>query len=238
MDMEGEDDETINFIALETELHAAIEEDAKYWRENDAKLKAVEQRVATFDEFRDLVKASHLKPLDRTEKLNSLQPKRSSIWNSLAPRKKQGVEMETTQPCTLNMIQHGDSVPTTVEFVRRWRPLDICDRLLLLKRTGAQTVGQLVKSEIPVGILGEILQALLAFPSNTTDIVFVVRLLEALTEAKRFNLSLQFLSSVEKATCKQLMEKLNRSFQNRQQDLAEEGITEWTVLELKNKYKM
>lgn len=76
-------------------------------------------------------------------------------------------------------------MPTTVEFVRRWRPLDICDRLLLLKRTGAQTVGQLVKSEIPVGILGEILQALLAFPSNTTDIVFVVRLLEALTEAKR-----------------------------------------------------
>jgi hypothetical protein len=38
--------------------------------------------------------------------------------------------------------------------------------------------------------------------------------------------------------CKQLMEKLSTSFQNRQQDLAEEGITEWTVLELKNKYKV
>lgn len=77
-------------------------------------------------------------------------------------------------------------MPTTKEeFVRRWRPLDMCDRLLLLKLTGAQTVGQLVKSEIPVGILGEILQALLAFPSNTPEIVFVVRLLEALTEAKR-----------------------------------------------------
>jgi hypothetical protein len=50
--MEGEDDDTINFGALETELHAAIEEDAKYWRENDAKLRAVEQQVATFDEFR------------------------------------------------------------------------------------------------------------------------------------------------------------------------------------------
>jgi hypothetical protein len=34
------------------------------------------------------------------------------------------------------------------------------------------------------------------------------------------------------------MEKLNSSFQNRQQDLAEEGITEWTVLELKNKYNV
>jgi len=84
------------------------------------------------------------------------------------------------------LMQHDDHVPTTtVEFVRQWRPLDICDRLLLLKLIGAQNVGQLVKSEIPVGILGEILQALLAFPSNTPDIVFVVRLLDSLTEAKR-----------------------------------------------------
>lgn len=234
-----DDDDTINFSALETELHAAIEEDAKYWQENDAKFRAIEQRVATYDEFRDLVKASNLKPLDKTEKLSSFQSKRSSIWNSLAPKKKQGIEMETTQPCSQSMIQQDDHVPTTtLEFVRQWRPLDICDRLLLLKLIGAQNVGQLVKSEIPVGMLGEILQALLAFPSNTPDIVFVVRLLESLTEAKRFNLSLQFLSSVEKATCKQLMEKLNSSFQNRQQDLAEEGITEWTVLELKSKYKV
>ncbi|PNF33647.1 Coiled-coil domain-containing protein 103 [Cryptotermes secundus] len=239
VDMEDEDDDTINFSALETELHAALEEDAKYWRENDAKLRAVEQRVATFDEFRDLVKASHLKPLDKQEKLNIFQSKRSSIWNSLAPKKKQGIEMETTQSHSLNMMQQDDHVPmTTVEFIQQWRPLDICDRLLLLKFTGAHKVGELVKSEIPVGILGEILQALLAFSLNTPDIVFVVRLLESLTEAKRFNLSLQFLSSVEKETCRQLMEKLSSSFQNRQQDLAEEGITEWTVLELKNKYKV
>ena len=59
-------------------------------------------------------------------------------------------------------MQQDDHVPTTtLEFVRQWRPLDICDRLLLLKLIGAQNVGQLVKSEIPVGMLGEILQALL-----------------------------------------------------------------------------
>jgi hypothetical protein len=52
VDVEDEDDDTINYTALESELHAALEEDAKYWRENDAKFRAVEQRVATFDEFR------------------------------------------------------------------------------------------------------------------------------------------------------------------------------------------
>lgn len=51
-DVEDEDDDTINYNALESELHAALEEDAKYWRENDAKFRAVEQGVATFDEFR------------------------------------------------------------------------------------------------------------------------------------------------------------------------------------------
>lgn len=53
VDMEDDDDDDIiNFSALETELHAAIEEDAKYWQENDAKFRAIEQRVATYDEFR------------------------------------------------------------------------------------------------------------------------------------------------------------------------------------------
>jgi hypothetical protein len=47
-----DDDDTINFSALETELQAALEEDARYWRENDAKFRAVDQGVATFDEFR------------------------------------------------------------------------------------------------------------------------------------------------------------------------------------------
>nr|CAD7262056.1 unnamed protein product [Timema shepardi] len=133
----------------------------------------------------------------------------------------------------------GDRLPaTTAEFVQAWRPLDICDRLQLLKKMGPAAMGHLLRVEIPVGILGEILQALLAFPPNTSDIVLVVGLLEALSEAKRFSLSLQFLSSVEKATGRQLMEKLNSSLQNRQQDLAEQGVTEWTVLELKNKYKV
>jgi hypothetical protein len=57
------------------------------------------------DSCRDLVKAAHLKPLDKTEKLNSFQSKRSSIWNSLAPKKKQGLEMETTQSHPQSVMQ-------------------------------------------------------------------------------------------------------------------------------------
>ena len=46
----GSDD--INFVELERELRAAIEQDQRRAAQNDAKLRAVQQRVGTYDEFR------------------------------------------------------------------------------------------------------------------------------------------------------------------------------------------
>lgn len=42
----------MNFGILEKELEAAIAADEKYERENSAKFRAVEQKVASYDEFR------------------------------------------------------------------------------------------------------------------------------------------------------------------------------------------
>ena len=42
----------INFLALEKELECAVEADKKYRRENDAKFRALHQKVATYEEFR------------------------------------------------------------------------------------------------------------------------------------------------------------------------------------------
>lgn len=47
-----ERNDIIDFKALEKELHAALTADEKYKRENAAKLRAVEQRVASYEEFR------------------------------------------------------------------------------------------------------------------------------------------------------------------------------------------
>ncbi|XP_012581619.1 PREDICTED: coiled-coil domain-containing protein 103 [Condylura cristata] len=60
---------TIDFKALEKELQAALAADEKYKRENAAKFRAVEQRVASYEEFRGIVLASHLKPLERKDKI-------------------------------------------------------------------------------------------------------------------------------------------------------------------------
>lgn len=45
-------EDKVDFEVLETELQNAIQEDFKYWRENSAKLRAVNQRVSSYDEFR------------------------------------------------------------------------------------------------------------------------------------------------------------------------------------------
>ena len=45
-------EDTIDFGKLEDEVHAAVDADERYWRENDAKFRAVEQKVASYDEFK------------------------------------------------------------------------------------------------------------------------------------------------------------------------------------------
>lgn len=64
-----ENDDQIDFIKLEKEFSRAVEADAKYQRENAAKFRAVEQRVGSYEEFKDIVAASHLKPLEKKDRI-------------------------------------------------------------------------------------------------------------------------------------------------------------------------
>ena len=49
------DEEAIDLGRLQRELVSAIEADRKYSRENDAKFRAVHQKVATYEEFRYVI---------------------------------------------------------------------------------------------------------------------------------------------------------------------------------------
>lgn len=44
--------EVIDFSQLERELQGAVESEERYQRENEAKLRAVHQKVASYSEFR------------------------------------------------------------------------------------------------------------------------------------------------------------------------------------------
>ncbi|XP_012711620.1 coiled-coil domain-containing protein 103 [Fundulus heteroclitus] len=73
--------DVIDFPALEKELQAAVESERRYQRENQAKLRAVNQGV-DYDQFRGLVRSSHLKPLDKKDKDGG---PRKQPWNPVAP---------------------------------------------------------------------------------------------------------------------------------------------------------
>lgn len=44
--------DVIDFAALERELHGAIDSEQRHKRENEAKLRAIDQRVSSYEQFR------------------------------------------------------------------------------------------------------------------------------------------------------------------------------------------
>ncbi|KAM9346305.1 dynein axonemal assembly factor 19 [Symphorus nematophorus] len=74
--------DVIDFSALERELQGAVESERRYQRENEAKLRAVSQRVSSYSQFRDLVLSCHLKPLEKKDRDGA--PRRQP-WNPVAP---------------------------------------------------------------------------------------------------------------------------------------------------------
>uniref|UniRef100_A0A8V5GWU2 Uncharacterized protein n=1 Tax=Melopsittacus undulatus TaxID=13146 RepID=A0A8V5GWU2_MELUD len=67
--------------ALEQELQAAVEEDERRDRENAAKLRALRQHLPSYEQFRSIVLASHLKPLEKKDKMGQ---RRNVLWNPCA----------------------------------------------------------------------------------------------------------------------------------------------------------
>lgn len=54
----------------------------------------------------------------------------------------------------------------------------------------------------------------------------------------RFELAIEFLSATELDTLCNLFDKLEESLKSGQQDLAEQGVTEWSLSTLRRKYRV
>ena len=52
--------EVVDYKYLEEELHQALRKDELYQLQNDAKIRAVEQRVPTYNHFREMVRKNLL----------------------------------------------------------------------------------------------------------------------------------------------------------------------------------
>ncbi|KAM6450023.1 dynein axonemal assembly factor 19 [Liasis olivaceus] len=193
----------IDFHALEKELEEAIAADEKYQRENEAKFRAVHQKVSSYEEFRDIVLASHLKPLEKKDKMAN---GRNVLWNSYA------VKTNHKQESKIELPQELERLPeTSAEFYRDWRRCmkNNQERYHLLLQLGSQNLGRIFQTDLAFGLLGEFLMVLNK-NARIEDCNAILDILENLSGTKRFGLNVELLSEKEKESCRQLFEKLQK----------------------------
>ncbi|XP_078385970.1 dynein axonemal assembly factor 19 isoform X1 [Cetorhinus maximus] len=199
-----EESETLDFKALESELQTALFLDEKHKRENDAKFRAVHQKVGSYEEFRDIVLASHLKPLDLRDKLGA----RNQPWNICAR------STSTKDSVQVGLSKHPNSQPkTAAEFSRDWRRYYSTEpeKYNFLLNLGGQLLGSIFHAEIGFGFLGEFL-VILCNHFQPTDGQAIYWILLHLSQTQRFDLNVDFLNGRER-------EKGMRLFQMLQQEL-------------------
>lgn len=185
-------DDDIDFQKLAKDVSTALAKDEKYQRENDAKFRAIHQKVKSYDEFRDIVEASHLRPLDKDDKIGGVSYQK---WNHLADKK-----------ATVNNTEVNDSISTPLqfnqpsnsfEFTRTWKrncssPKDKCDYLLSIKP-------EILKKCLDADcMLGDIVIALDSnFKEYSNQIPELFTIFQTVSTTSRFSLSLDFLSKDE-----------------------------------------
>ncbi|TPP61895.1 Coiled-coil domain-containing protein [Fasciola gigantica] len=214
----------INISNLESEMNAAVARDTRYWMENDAKIRAVEQRVPTYEHFRQLVAGCHLCPLDKSE-LNSLNHSKSN-WNPAATGKSQTravVHPNASEPVTL------ESCETPQHFYVRWKALSLsknCDEKEKAMQLSYLVFGQkssvlrdLFDSGLGATLLPEVLSAFTGVTeaqpfSESVDNQLVQNILSTLlafSESKQFSLAVDLCSDAEKEMALSLLRRFSTS---------------------------
>ncbi|EFN81069.1 Coiled-coil domain-containing protein 103 [Harpegnathos saltator] len=199
----------MDYKSLEEELHAALAADELYKLQNDAKLRAVEQGVPTYEHFRQMVNAAHLKPLDR----NDVKPKIGVQWNPVsnstrhpiasaiwrkskrAEGNKRDVKAEASEACE--------------DFLRHWRTLeDYSERLAYMWGLRHVLQTRIFRVEIPTFFLGDLMNVCLHCVSEVDDVTQIIEILDILSTCSRFDLTVYFMTKDEQVACKQLFQQL------------------------------
>ncbi|NXM51922.1 CC103 protein, partial [Illadopsis cleaveri] len=187
--------------ALERELRAALAEDERRQREGEAKLRALRQGVPDYDQFREIVLASHLKPLEKKDRLGQ---RRNVLWNPCAAPAKAAPAHAVEIP------QKLDQLPgTAAEFHRDWRRYlkSGTEKYQVLLELGGEALGRIFQADVGFGLLGEFL-TVLAENIHPGDKTAILQILQSLAGTKRFGLNVALLSQAERESSQDLFRKL------------------------------
>lgn len=181
---------TIDLRKLATNFAQEKSAEELYWKRNDAKFRAVHQRCANYDEFRQIVQAAHLRPLDRNETLTL--ERRSIAWNQ--PAANQLTSDVSSSPST-----PSETHPITLvkpknhtEFLQQWRRIPNEMKFDYLHQLNH--LENLFQLDIPTDFV-EDLSLLFQVDSSLNDAKLIVKILSELPSSKRFELAKSFWTS-------------------------------------------
>jgi len=176
----------------------------RYKQRNDAKFRAVHQRCSTYDEFRQIVEAAHLRPLDRNETLTlDRQP---IAWNQPATNNSSSSPSSSSEIILpSNNYQINFSIPKNfTEFIQQWRRISNDQKLDYLYRLN--NIENIFQTDIPTNFLHE-LTLLYQTNSSYNDAELILNILFYLTQSKRFELIKSFLTDKDKIELDQLFSR-------------------------------
>ena len=207
----GSKKDEIDFSKLEKELSAAVEADKKYSRENAAKFRAVEQRVGSYEEFRNIVLASNLQPLERKDIYSDVKVKQplNAMCTSKEKQLKSCKDVQENDHVTGQKFTVTEGPISADSFLKTWKRslTTSLSRFTYVIQLQTSSVAKIFTSESVGNLLGEIISTL----DGCFDSAHLAKILEILTNmslSKRFSLSIQFLSKSEKTALANLFEKL------------------------------
>lgn len=195
---------TIDLRKLATNFANEKSKEDRYWQRNDAKFRAVHQRCTNYDEFRQIVEAAHLRPLDRNETLTlERQP---IAWNQPAANDSSEFTLPSSlSSSTVSQSPFFPSPKNSTEFLQQWRRLPNEMKLDYLHRL--ENLEEYFLFDCPTDFLGE-LPLLYRSDCSSTDAQLLVNILGYVIKSKRFELMKSFLSESDRRELDRLFSRL------------------------------
>ncbi|NWX46759.1 CC103 protein, partial [Steatornis caripensis] len=150
---------------------------------------------------RNIVLASHLKPLEKKDKMGQ---RRNVLWNPCA------AHVKAPQASDVEIPQELDQLPrTSAEFYRDWRRYlkSGKEKYQFLLELGGEALGRIFQADLGFGLLGEFLTVLAGYVCHE-DREAILQILQSLLGTKRFGLNVDLLSESEKESSRDLFRKL------------------------------
>ncbi|XP_015430632.1 PREDICTED: coiled-coil domain-containing protein 103 [Dufourea novaeangliae] len=213
----------IDYKSLQMDLEEAVRTDETYKLQNDAKLRAVEQNVPTYEDFRQMVNAAHLRPLKRDDF------QRNGSWNTFVcvrnphwtPAHEQ-FDVQRSEAKNSEDLQTNKLPSNCEQFIRAWKKIDEYDAKFRYLQSLKNVLGDTIfHTEIPSTLFAELIDVCLQTTKVTNDIDSVVEILRVLSKCNRFQLTLHFMGDSERKTCMQLFQSLIIHAEHRDKQLIE-----------------